>query len=145
MRRFALRLLVLLMLTAPVLPAFAEGTTAPLTLSAKDDYITCWKQPCVRVAGSEWSEENPHGVAISVRMGTKPVVTDDEVKQVLTRDFAEHGVTNVRFFFEQNDTPAIGIAFHVRGGTEGIFLIDNVRDSVASTAAQAKNTNPLFQ
>ncbi len=114
-------------------------------LSAKDDYITCWKQPCVRVAGSEWSEKNPNGVGISVRMGTQPAVTDDQIKTVLTRDFKKHGMTNIKFFFEQNDAPASGIAFHIRGGMEGLFFIDNVREQVANIARRAANTNPIFQ
>lgn len=114
-------------------------------LSAKDDYITCWKQPCVDVAGSEWSEKNPNGVGISVAMGTQPVVTDDQIKTVLTRDFAAHDITNIKFFFEQNDAPATGIGFHIRGGMEGLFLIDNVREQVAGIASRAANTNPLFQ
>ncbi len=114
-------------------------------LSAKNDYISCWKQPCVRVAGSEWSEKNPNGVGISVRMGTQPVVTDDQIKTVLTRDFKKHGMTNIKFFFEQNDAPASGIAFHIRGGTEGLFFIDNVREQVENIAKRAANTNPVFQ
>lgn len=114
-------------------------------LSAKEDYITCWKQPCVLVAGSEWSEKNPNGVGISVRMGTQSGVTDDQIKTVLTRDFKKHGMTNIKFFFEQNDAPAAGIAFHVRGGTQGLFFIDNVREQVAVIARRAANTNPVFQ
>jgi hypothetical protein len=114
-------------------------------LSAKEDYITCWKQPCVDVAGSEWSEKNPNGVGISVAMGTQPVVTDDQIKTVLTRDFAAHGMTNIKFFFEQNDAPATGIGFHIRGGIEGLFMIDNVREQIPAIARRAANTNPLFQ
>lgn len=114
-------------------------------LSAKEDYITCWKQPCVRAAGSEWSEKNPSGVGISVRMGTQSGVTDDQIKTVLTRDFKKFGMTNIKFFFEQNDALAAGIAFHVRGGTEGLFFIDNVREQVAGIAKRAANTNPVFQ
>ena len=120
---------------------FAQETL----LSAKEDYISCWKQPCVLVAGSEWSEKNPNGVGISVAMGTQSGVTDDQIKTVLTRDFKKHGMTNIKFFFEQNDAPAAGIAFHVRGGTQGLFFIDNVREQVAAIARRAANTNPVFQ
>jgi hypothetical protein len=127
----------------------ASGSTAGYTqealLSAKNDYITCRKQPCVDVAGSEWSEKNPNGVGISVAMGTQPGVTDDQIKTVLTRDFKKAGMTNIKFFFEQNDAPATGISFHVRGGTTELFLIDNVREQVAVIAKRAANTNSLFQ
>lgn len=78
-------------------------------------------------------------------MGTQPVVTDDQIKTVLTRDFAKYGMTDIKFFFEQNDAPATGITFHVRGGTEGIFMIDNVREQISVIARRAANTNPVFQ
>lgn len=121
------------------------GYAQEALLSAKKDYITCWKQPCVMVAGSEWSEKNPNGVGIAVAMGTQPGVTDDQIKTVLTRDFKKVGMTNIKFFFEQNDAPASGITFHVRGGTEGIFMIDNVREQIPAISKRAANTNPLFQ
>jgi hypothetical protein len=121
------------------------GYAQDALLSAKNDYIACRKQPCVDVAGSEWSEKNPNGVGISVAMGTQPGVTDDQIKTVLTRDFKKVGMTKIKFFFEQNDAPATGISFHVRGGTTELFLIDNVREQVAVIAKRAANTNPLFQ
>ncbi|MEW7988297.1 MAG: hypothetical protein AB2805_07425 [Candidatus Thiodiazotropha sp.] len=128
-----------------VLPARAEKNSAAQTVSAKDDYITCWKQPCVRVAGSKWSEENPNGVAVSVRMGVKPAVTDDQIKMVLTHDLRKHGVKLIKFFYEQNDAIASGIALHVRGGTDGLFTISNVRKQIPSIARRALNNNPLFK
>lgn len=140
----AFMILALFMFGA-VSPVIAQEADAFAEVSAKDDYITCWKQPCVRTAGITWSKENPNGVGISVRMGTKPVVTDDQIKEVLSRDFAKHGMANVKFFFEQNDAPATGIAFHIRGGVEGLFLIDTVREQVGPIAKRAKNTNPLFR
>jgi hypothetical protein len=121
------------------------GYAQDALLSAKKDYITCRKQPCVLSAGSEWSEKNPNGVGIAVRMGTQPGVTDDQIKTVLTRDFAAHGMKNIKFFFEQNDVPSSGFTFHIRGGTNGVFTIDNVRDQVAGMAKRASNTNPVFQ
>jgi hypothetical protein len=121
------------------------GYAQDALLSAKNDYITCRKQPCVLAAGSEWSEKNPNGVGIAVRMGTQPGVTDDQIKTVLTRDFAAHGIKNIKFFFEQNDVPSSGFTFHIRGGTNGVFTIDNVRDQVAGMAKRASNTNPVFQ
>jgi len=114
-------------------------------VSAKSDYVTCWKQPCVYDEGINWSKKNSNGVGISVRMGAEPVVTDDKIKEVLTRDFAKNGVRHIKFFFEQNDAPASVITFHIRGGAEGLFLIDSVRDQVTGIAKRAKNTNPVFQ
>jgi len=114
-------------------------------ISAKNDYIPCDVQPCVKVAGSEWSEQNPNGVAVAVRMGIKSAATDDQIKMVLTHDLKKNGVKNIKFFYEQNDAPASGILLHVRGGTEGLFTIENVREHIPSIARRALNENPLFQ
>jgi hypothetical protein len=114
-------------------------------LSSKEDYIHCDVQPCVKIAGSIWSEQNPNGVAVAVRMGTKSAATDDQIKMVLTRDLMKHDVTNIKFFYEQNDAPASGIFLHVRGGTEGIFTIRDVRQKIPAIARRALNKNPLFQ
>ncbi len=102
-------------------------------------------QPCVTIAGSEWSEKNQNGVAVAVRMGVKPAVTDAEIKMVLTHDLKKHGVKNIKFFYEQNDAPANLIFLHVRGGLEGPFLIGNVREQISSIARRALNTNPVFR
>lgn len=143
-REFRLSLVLLglvltLLIFIPALQASEEK------ISAKGDYVTCWKQPCIYDEGIGWSKKNPNGVAIAVAMGMKPVVTDDQIKEVLSRDFSKHGMTNIKFFYEQNDAPVSVITFHIRGGTEGLFLIDKVRDQVAAIAKRAKNKNPLFQ
>ena len=114
-------------------------------LSAKGDYIPCDVQPCVTIEGSIWSEKNPNGVAVSVAMGVKPAATDDQIKTVLTEDLRHYGVSNIKFFFEQNDARSSIIALHVRGGTEGLFHIGNVRDEIPLIAKRALNTNPLFR
>ena len=130
-----------LVLQSTALPSVADEQW----LSAEEDYITCSKQPCVFAAGSEWSEKNPSGVAVAVAFGAEPAVTDDQIKTILTQDLQTHGVESIKFFFEQNDAPASGIAFHVRGGTEGVFLISTVRAEVADIARRAKNTNPVLR
>lgn len=94
------------------------------------------------MAGSEWSEKNPFGVAVSVRIGTQPAVTDDQIKMVLTQDFQHYGISNIKFFYEKNDVPASVMRLHVRGGTEGPFVISNVRQEIETVAQRAKNNNP---
>jgi len=142
--RFCLQKVVLsvILMVIFLVPAYSAKQT---TISAKDDYISCDVQPCVKVAGSEWSEKNPNGVAIAVRMGLKSAATDDQIKMVLTHDLKKHGVKNIKFFYEKNDAPASGIFLHVRGGTEGLFTIVNVRKHLPSIARRALNKNPVFQ
>lgn len=138
-------MILILLVFGASFPVVAQEPDAMTEVSAKDDYVTCWKQPCVFVVGSEWSEQNPNGVGVAVRMGVKPAVTDDQIKMVLTRDLAKYGVTNIKFFYEQNDAPANLIVLHVRGGSEGPFLIGSVREKIAFVARRALNDNPLFR
>ena len=138
----ALPMLAALLIAAP---ARADTEQDAGGYNASGDYITdCKYATCVGMAGSEWSEKHPFGVAVSVRMGTRPAVTDDQIKMVLTRDFEHYGVTQIRFFYEQNDVPASVMKLHVRGGTEGPFVIDDVRQHVRSIADRAKNENPAL-
>jgi len=113
-------------------------------ISAKDDYVACWKQPCIYVPASEWSEKNPNGVGIAVAMGTKSIATDDQIKEVLLRDFTHYQMKQVKFFFEKNDTPATSIAFHVRGGSEGPYLLLDAKKELKKIAKRAANTTPLL-
>jgi len=78
-------------------------------------------------------------------MGTLPLISDDQIKTVLTEDFRYYGVEDIQFFFENNDVKATGIAFHIRGGTEGLFRVTEMRDQVAAIASRAKNRNPVFR
>jgi len=84
----------------------------PQTMSAKGDYVTCWKQP--------------------------------QLKHVLSSDLKYYKVEKFKFFYEQNDVPATVFALHVRGGTEGPFLIGDIRDQIPAIAKRALNTNPVF-
>ncbi|MFQ3247715.1 MAG: hypothetical protein ACI9SP_004374 [Arenicella sp.] len=122
----------------PVVRAEAEK------VSAKDDYMTCWKQPCVRVAGSEWSEGCHKGVGVSVRMGTESALSDDEIKQMIVGDLRFYKVKDMRFFYEKFKGKSTAIALHVRGGAEGTFFVDEVRGELKAIAKRALNTNPLF-
>ena len=123
------------------LPAYGAE---PESVSAKDDYVTCWKQPCVLAEGSKWSERNPNGVAVSIRMGMKSAATDDQLKNVLLSDLKYYKVEKIQFFYEQNDVPASIFFLHVRGGTEGPFLIGDIRGKIQTIAERALNTNPIF-
>lgn len=122
-----------------------EANADDKKISAKDDYIPCDVQPCVTLAGSEWSEKNLSGVAVGIAMGTKPAATDNQIKQVILGDLKYYKVEEFKFFYEQNDAPATVFTFHVRGGTEGPFLIGEIRSQIPIIAKRALNTNQLFR
>ncbi|MEP0174133.1 MAG: hypothetical protein ABJD02_09640 [Paraglaciecola sp.] len=110
---------------------------------ASGDYIKdCKHSTCAGLAALRWSKSHPFAVAVAVRMGTKPAVTDDQIKMVLTRDFANHGVKEIKFFYEYHDAVASVMTLHVRGGTEGGFVISDVRQEVEGIAERARNQNP---
>jgi hypothetical protein len=136
LRTIALALMFLL--------AFPAYSAEPEPVSTKDDYVTCWKQPCVRVAGSEWSEGCHKGVGVSVRMGTESALSADEIKQMIVGDLRFYKVKDMRFFYEEFKGKSTAIALHVRGGAEGTFFVDEVRGELKAIAKRALNTNPLF-
>lgn len=111
------------------------------TFDASGDYITdCKYASCVKLQGSRWSKSHIDGVAVSVRMGTQPVVSDDKIKEVITKDFRNNGINDLKFFFDHIDAPASGVSFHVRGGTEGPYLIgQDLRDRIPQIAHYLKN------
>lgn len=126
--------------TAFLNPASAQDAGE---FDASGDYIKdCKYATCVGLAALRWSKDHPFGVAIAVRLGTKPAVTDDQIKMVLTQDFAHYGVNEVKFFYENHDAIASVMTLHVRGGTEGGFVISDVRQAVQGVAERAKNKNP---
>lgn len=120
-----------------------EGKLAEKT-SVKDNYVTdCRSGSCAITRAAQWSmlDENRHAVAIAVRMGTKTPVSDAKIKNFLADGFKHYGVENVKFFFEQNDTAGTGITFHVRGGTDGLFTLnqgDEIKEAVARSARMSK-------
>jgi len=126
-----------------LMPAYA-GNEFPPVPPAKNDYITCEIPPCTQGAAMAWSRKNPYGVAISVRMGRKAAVTDDQIKRVLTDGFKHYGVEQIKFFFENYNGVSSSIGLHVKGGAGGGYGIDNVREDVERKASYALNRNPLF-
>ena len=77
-------------------------------------------------------------------MGNEPLISDAQLKTVLTNDFRYYGLNNIKFFFEQNETLATGVFFHIRGGVEGPNLVTEMREEVKRLAKRAANTNPVF-
>lgn len=56
---------------------FATAQEA-ISYDASGDYIKdCKYSTCVGLSALRWSKSHPFGVAVAVRMGTKPAVTDD--------------------------------------------------------------------
>jgi len=124
------------------------GDIEPVTFTPDRslNYVqNCVSGNCAKTHGSRWSSENPQGVAVSVRMGVRSVVSDARIQEVLTKGLNMNGVDNIQFFFEQNDTSATGIYFHVRGGTDGPHLVNgNIKYAVEEIARYATTDDPIL-
>lgn len=117
------------------------AVNADATHSVKDDYIVdCPYAACAKYDASAWSgkPENANAIGISVRVGTKPAVTDAQIKQVLLHDLKQNDTHNTKFFFEQGTTIASRIFIHVKGGTDGPYVIDNIRQRIPLAVIDAK-------
>ncbi len=82
----------------------------------------CKYATCVGDKAADWSERHPYGVAISVQRGTQPAVTDDQMIQVLTRDFQKNGIADVRFYFEQGRGQHQTLHFMCVVGSKGLLI-----------------------
>jgi hypothetical protein len=113
--------------------------------SIQADYISdCRSGSCAMTRASQWSDlpENNKYAAVSIKLGTQSIATDEELKAFLSSGFSHFGVEKVKFFIEQNDMPATGISIHVRGGTDGVYTLDKgeqLKEAVARNSRLAKN------
>ncbi len=138
------------LLTMPFAAANADGTH-PRLVAAQHENVTfihdCKYATCVKAEGSEWSENNPHSVAVSIKLGTAKlkhpqtgeVIGLRDFKTAIEKIFLKHGVNHVEFFAEQNDVPAPLFAIHVRGGTSKTFGMRHLPLQIALHAADAKS------
>lgn len=83
---------------------------------------------------STYGRQNP-GIAVAVFLGTESVVTPEQIKTILTREFVQAGVDDpIRFFFDQNDVPGTGVAYYYDGDVDGPFNLKEARPQAVKTA-----------
>jgi hypothetical protein len=118
-----------------------NATAAFQATAVKTDYVTdCKSNSCAPGEAAGWSSkpENENAVAVAIRMGTEKQLPDFEIKSILLGVFEKAGISanNVRFFFEDNDIKGTGLSYHVRGGTDGPFVLNREAIAAAQTAAR---------
>ena len=82
-----------------------------------------------------WAEDNPDSIAVSIRLGPETTVPVATIEHWLKRDFAEHGVTRVRFFYERGPAGS-SVFYHSRNHAWGPFALADSRAQIAETSAQ---------
>lgn len=83
---------------------------------------------------STYGRQNP-GIAVAVFLGTESVVTPEQIKTILTREFVQAGVDDpIMFFFDQNDVPGTGVAYHYDGYANGPFNLKDARPQAVKIA-----------
>lgn len=85
-----------------------------------------------------WAQANPTGVAVSVHLGRDTTVAAERIEAVLRQDFAESGIANVRFFFEDSGPGNSSLAFLTRNHVFGPFRLSEARNQVGETARQLR-------
>lgn len=119
---------------APAANADNAGTPSTRPVSAQ---TVSYSQNAMMDA-TRWSKEHLDGVAIAVRFGTVPDVNQQQIEAVFRKDFGQHGVNNLKFFYDQNDALATGFTMHFDGATYGAYTIKDVRQNVQQVAQQVK-------
>ncbi|NQY41375.1 MAG: hypothetical protein HRT80_14900 [Henriciella sp.] len=82
-----------------------------------------------------WSKTNP-GIAVNVIVGTDSKITPKQIEHVLDQEFAEAGVSNVVYFYRQNDAPSTGVVYYYSGASDGPFILNEARDAARKSASQ---------
>ena len=83
----------------------------------------------------DWSLKHP-GIAVGVILGTQSKFSPQQVEAGLRRSLREAGVSDVTFFFEQNDMPSTGVVFCYSGATDGPFLLGKSQPEAKKSAKQ---------
>ncbi len=89
-----------------------------------------------RRAAHSWSTEHPTGAAVAVYLGNSGDLSPTLIEQSIRRGFARDNVTNVAFFYEQNDMPRTGFSLHENGNGYGPYQAPELRDAIAVVAGQ---------
>nr|GGI02076.1 hypothetical protein GCM10011355_34230 [Aquisalinus luteolus] len=89
-------------------------------------------------AANMWVVDNPSRLAVSVAIGRDTLVAADKVEEVLRRDFAQHGVTNIKFFYEMGGSGDSTVFYHIDGNAWGPYSLARARDFVSESASQFK-------
>ncbi len=82
-----------------------------------------------------WSETYP-GIAVEVILGTHSQITPQQIEDVLDKEFAEAGVSEVVYFYRQNDVRSTVLVYYYSGATDGPFLLHEAREEAQKSAAQ---------
>lgn len=83
----------------------------------------------------DWSLKNP-GIAVAVLLGTESKFTPAQVQSGLRGSFAEAGVTDLMFFYEQNDMPSTGVVYYYSGASDGPFILNEAQVEAKKSAKQ---------
>ncbi len=96
-------------------------------------------------AAYQWSKLN-RGIAVAVKLGTESSVTPQQIEQILTREIQNVGVSDVVFFYEQNDVAGTGVAYSFAGNTDGPFSLGEAREAAVKSAKQYlfQQSNPAM-
>lgn len=83
----------------------------------------------------EWSKTYP-GIAVNVILGTESKITPQQIEEVLNQEFAEAGVSEVVYFYRQNDMRSTVVVYYYSGSSDGPFVLNEAREEARKSASQ---------
>ncbi len=89
-----------------------------------------------RLDAGFWSEANPNGAAVAVYLGNSGDLSPIIIEPNVRRRFAQNGVTNVAFFYEQNDVPRTVFSLHQNGNGYGPMVAPEIGEQIDMVAGQ---------
>lgn len=125
--------------TMTIAPAFAQTAPANQNVEAAMQEVSITNVSMsldADRAAYQWAQNNPRGVAVPVHLGRDTTVPVQNIETILRRDFAEYGIQQVEFFYEDAGIGGSALAYVTRNQIYGPFALQDARSYVAQTANQ---------
>lgn len=96
-------------------------------------------------AATIWNANNPDGIGVAVYMGTETDLTPEQLRVGLTNVANSGGISDIEFFFEQNDTPANSFALYYQDVYDAPISMGDIIAKTEKAANYLKTDGALFQ
>lgn len=122
----------------------AFGASSAVSNCAEAQAARAANEPSIRYSSNArrdawlWSTRNPTGAAVAVYLGTSGDLPPSVIDESIRRGFARNNVTNVVFFYEQNDVPATVFSLHENGNGYGPYRAPELRDAISVVSGQVR-------
>ncbi len=124
-------------LTAVLAISLEMTVFSPSNVTAQQTAQVAFSQDA-DVSANRWIRANADGMAVAIRLGDATPVAPRVIEDTLRADFANHGITKLRFFFERGGTGGSSVMYRSSNHAWGPYGLADARNNVAEPSAQLR-------